>query len=89
MLVERPGGGVGLLRAKEKIWVERNDGSGAQELLYNVGDLISAADAKALGLTDEPEVKPQAQPAEKAPEGGARVARDKALRGPRETPKEE
>jgi hypothetical protein len=88
-LVERPGGGASILRAKKQIWAERDDGSGAQELLYSVGDPIRVADAKALGLLDDPEITQR--PAAKPPteESGTKVTRDKALRGPREAPKEE
>src|SRR5262245_45011284 len=91
--VERPEGTTAL-RAKEQIWVERNDGMGTKTLLYNTGDLIRATDAEALGLTAGT-VKPTfADKAKRGPDGEAesttaKVPRDKALRGPREEPKEE
>lgn len=88
--VERPEGST-VLRAKEQIWVSRNDGAGTEELLYNVGDPIREADALALGLITEDGqlVKAQAArgPRERASSTQAstgKVPRDKALRGPRE-----
>lgn len=85
--VERSDGTVTRIRAKEKIYRDKPGIPGARELLYNEGDYIRDEDAKALGLLEE-EVKPKAAkaPAKKA---AAKGPRDKALRGPRETPKEE
>lgn len=87
---------MSVIRAKEQIWAKRPDGD-AYELLYNPGDPISEVDAKMLGLASEsvdappkpgPRPKPEPRP------GDERVSRDraladKALRGPREAPKEE
>jgi hypothetical protein len=80
---ERADGTMTAIRATEDILRPIPNTVGSYEILYKKGDLISEADAAALGLTAPPPVKDKAKrgPRE-APKGPA--SRDKALTGPKE-----
>lgn len=81
-MIEQPGERPLRVRAKEPIYRDKPGQPGARELVYNTGDYVREADARALGLVpDEPprEVVVPSDKAARGPREKRSASRDKAL----------